>query len=241
MSIFKKIANRFKKNKLNEIERENAIAAFKKIKESAEWVDCKFLDGYYKQAEEIAAGFALTGQRVALAKAKYLMELVLKEKKLVELGYNRCVRRDAVNKFCDEHPSRVMMVCDISDYERAIPAEAQEAVVKTRDIFDQFIIVYTDHTRETQRKIEKVRDPILFGIFINDALPVEYSDDKEEATTVPVMSDRLYFLADWEDEHCDLTLARMISESKKMSTKVEEIKISDVASANARIGQISEP
>lgn len=232
-----KITSLFKKKeetKLNTEERDKALAAFRAIKESAGYISCEFLDNYYKEAENAVSSFALTGQKVSLAKTKYLMDIVLKEKQLLDMGINKCVSIDDVKRFCGEHESRVLMMCDISDYERPIPKEAQDKIVQTKDIFDQFIIVYTDHTRAAAKKIERARDPILFGIFLNTDLEVDkYGDGK--SIKVGVMCERLYFLHDWEDDYCDLTLAKMLSEAAQQNINVKVTDVKDIESIAKRI------
>ena len=72
-------------------------------------------------------------------------------------------------------------------------------IEKTKNIFDEFYVIFTDYTGSEERKVEKERrdkDPILFGVFKN-------------ATNV---ADRFYFLGDWVDEYCDLTLDKMIEQ-----------------------------
>ena len=77
-----------------------------------------------------------------------------------------------------------------------------DVVEKTRGIFDEFYVVFTDYTGKEERKVEKERrdkDPILFGVFKNN-------------TNV---ADRFYFLGDWVDEYCDLTLDKMVEQYKE--------------------------
>ena len=63
--------------------------------------------------------------------------------------------------------------------------------------------ITADYTGKIERQVEKERrqrDPILFGTFQN----------KSTRTVI----DRFYFLGDWEDEYCDLTLDKMVNEIK---------------------------
>ena len=85
----------------------------------------------------------------------------------------------------------------------------QTLIDKTKDIFDQMYVVYTDYTGKAERQIEAVRkekDPILFGTFM----------DK----TNKVCVDRFYYLADWEDEFCDLTLDKMVNETSRIGRNI---------------------
>lgn len=238
MFLVDKIKNIFRKRKLDTKAAEEALAAFKEIKGSATNVSSKYLQEYYKKAEKAIEGFALAGQKVACEKTKWLMKVVEKEMKLIELGYKKSVLRDDVMAFCEKHDSRVIMMCDIADYERVMPEEAYEIIAKTKDIFDQFIVIYTDHTREAARKVEKVRDPILFGIFIEPRLKVDVKEDGRDVYA-SVMSDRLYFLLDWEDDYCDLTLSRMIAESKKLDVNMQVEDVSKVKTIQQRVADMN--
>ncbi|MDU7184950.1 MAG: hypothetical protein E6294_02830, partial [Klebsiella sp.] len=75
-----------------------------------------------------------------------------------------------------------------------------------KDKFDEFFIVFTDYTGEKEREVKKERiekDPILFGAFLNEE--------------TKVVADRFYFLGDWIDEYCDLTLDKMICSMKELN------------------------
>ena len=85
---------------------------------------------------------------------------------------------------------------------REIPDEIVDTVAKVKDIFDELYVVFTDYTGKEERKVAKERrdkDPILFGVFKNNV----------------VVSDRFYFLGDWVDEYCDLTLDKFIDQYKE--------------------------
>src|SRR5699024_9424503 len=74
---------------------------------------------------------------------------------------------------------------------------------------------FTDYTGKIERQVEKERiekDPILFGTF----------QDKNSQTVI----DRFYFLGDWEDEYCDLTLDKMVNKMKKNTGNDIEMNIS---------------
>lgn len=82
-------------------------------------------------------------------------------------------------------------------------------IAKTKDLFDQMYIVFTDYTGKEERKIaaeKKDKDPILFGTF----------QDRKQKVCV----DRFYYLGDWVDEYCDLTLDKMINQTEKMGRHI---------------------
>lgn len=97
-----------------------------------------------------------------------------------------------------------MKIIELENYEREIPDEIVEIIGRVKDKFDQLYIVFTDYTGKVERQVQKERrakDPILFGTFQNQ--------------TSRTVIDRFYYLGDWEDEYCDLTLDKMVNETKK--------------------------
>lgn len=86
------------------------------------------------------------------------------------------------------------------DFTKVIPKDVLEKKKKVQDFFDGFVI-YHYYNNEIEEKIakkqkmsedekQKMKDPILFG-WIKEC-------------------DRLYFVADWEDEYCDLTFDEIV-------------------------------
>lgn len=156
---------------------------------------------------------ALTaGQTNAAQKLIFHMSCIEKEYKLLDLGINKFVYKSDIQKFIDIVDKKVVKIIELRRYERELPQEAVEAVSKTKDIFDEYYVLFTDYTGEVERAVEqekKRKDPILFGVF------------KDSSSRAVV--ERFYFLAEWEDEYCDLTLDKMVA---VMSPDVvKEIKI----------------
>ena len=92
------------------------------------------------------------------------------------------------------------------EYPRDIPDEIVEVVAKTKNIFDRLYIVFTDYTGKVERQVEAERrrkDPILFGTFQKIGVVRDSS----------LINDRFYYLGDWEDEFCDLTLDKFLKEA----------------------------
>ena len=87
-----------------------------------------------------------------------------------------------------------------------------DSIILAKEIFDEIYIVFTDYTLEETKKVAKERrdkDPIVFGAFKNDG-----SD-----TTKPYVEDRLFFIADWVEELCDLTLEEIIKDVRHKENK----------------------
>ena len=87
--------------------------------------------------------------------------------------------------------------------------EIVDVIDKTKELFDQMYVVYTDYSGKEERKIEaekKEKDPILFRTF----------QDRNKKVCI----DRFYYLGDWVDEFYDLTLDKMINETEKMGRNI---------------------
>lgn len=103
-----------------------------------------------------------------------------------------------------EYAEKCCMPKKCDDCGCEIPDEIVEVVAAVKDKFDQLYVVFTDYTGKVERQVEKERrekDPILFGTFQNPS----------NRTVI----DRFYYLGDWEDEYCDLTLDKMVNETEK--------------------------
>ena len=138
------------------------------------------------------------------------MESIEKEQKLVDMGITTFVYKDDIDFYIDtvantrNRSERPIKIIELERYEREIPDEIVNLIAEVKDKFDQLYVVFTDYTGKIERQVKKERrekDPILFGTFQNQA----------DRTVI----DRFYYLGDWEDEYCDLTLDKMVNETEK--------------------------
>ena len=118
------------------------------------------------------------------------------------MGITTYIYKDVIEDYIENVADKTVKIVELSRYMREIPDELVDVVEKTRDIFNQFYVVFTDYTGKEERRVEQERrdkDPILFGVFKNNGN----------------VSDRFYFLGDWIDEYCDLTLDKMVEQYKE--------------------------
>jgi hypothetical protein len=133
------------------------------------------------------------------ALARKFLEKVCKETREATLyakGYKLYVEEKDVmknkNKIKGGHISDTLY----ADYTRVIPKDVIAKKKAAEPFFDEFIILhYWNEKAKDVKKMDpdersKMRDPILFGKI------------KE--------TNRWYFIADWEDEYCDLTFEKLI-------------------------------
>ena len=188
---------------------------FDVMKEKKNTVTSEDLKKIYDNCLELANKYRITGQIRGLRKILFCMESIEKEQKLVDMGITTFIYKDDIDFYIDSvansrnRNEKPIKIIELERYEREIPDEIVEVIDKTKELFDQMYIVYTDYTGKEERKIEaerKQKDPILFGTFQN----------KEKKVCI----DRFYYLGDWVDEFCDLTLDKMVNETEKLGRNI---------------------
>ena len=114
------------------------------------------------------------------------------EAQLVAMGLGKYIEESAVVAFAKKS-SKAIRLDWIANFVRLIPDNIRELKrsADALDIFDNYVVMHHDPTgkswseTEAERK-ERERDPILFGVIEGRR--------------------RLYYVGDWADEFCDLTL-----------------------------------
>lgn len=188
---------------------------FERIKDKKYEISSDDLKKIYENCLELANKYRITGQIRGLRKILFCMESIEKEQKLVDMGITTFVYKDDIDFYIDtvantrNRSERPIKIIELERYEREIPDEIVDVIDKTKELFDQMYVVYTDYSGKEERKIEaekKEKDPILFGTF----------QDRNKKVCI----DRFYYLGDWVDEFCDLTLDKMINETEKMGRNI---------------------
>jgi hypothetical protein len=145
----------------------------------------------------------LTGQVAMAERITHEIELCLKELEAANNGFDIFVDRKDIEKYIDAVEGKSIKIMTLSQYSRDIPDDVVEKLMKAKEIFDEIYIIFTDYTLKETKKVAKERrdkDPILFGAFKDDTA----GDHKV------YVEDRLFFIADWVDEFCDLTLEELV-------------------------------
>lgn len=137
----------------------------------------------------------LTGQ-VAL-KEKLARGLFVNkyEAALAANGYYYAVTEDQVVKFANKTEKGVELVY-LKNFARPLPDEVVKKLEEANslEVFDNYVVMAYDPNGdkklETEKERDKRKDPILFGLILG--------------------SDKLYYITDWIDEKCDLTLQQFV-------------------------------
>lgn len=139
-----------------------------------------------------------------------MLVIACREQEALVCGISQYIDRQLVEKFRDKVKDRVIRFEFLSRFPRPIP-DKQRNVIKIcqrRRLFDEYHVLYTDYTDQKSAKTtrEKIieKDPICFG-------------------TYSYAPDRLYFICDWIDEHCDLTMDKILDKIQIEATHTPRI------------------
>lgn len=196
---------------------------FESIKDKKEKITHEELKKYYSHCLTLIEKFKITGQKKSLDKLLFHITCMEKEMKLIDMGIDTYINYEDIDKFLKRPENKEILFVELENYPRDIPDEIVETISKTKDIFKGLFIIFTDYTgeikKELKEKKKKEKDPILLGAFVD--------------TRTKTKLERFYFLGDWEDEYCDLTLEKLVASgvpTHTLKTKsLEEIK-SDINS-----------
>ncbi len=110
------------------------------------------------------------------------------EQQAAAAGAGRWIERAMVHEVVRLTASKHrLMMTELSRFPRVIPDDIRLKIKAFKPIFSDFTILFTD-----PKGVVKNKDPILFG-------------------TIRCFPERLYFVADWVDEYCDLTIDKFLA------------------------------
>jgi hypothetical protein len=152
------------------------------------------------------------------------LEAIRREKLAVRHGFDKFVMREHIAKYIEKVDKRVVKLIELKRYPRPIPPEVREKITlaQSLNLWDEFYVLFTDYTNKITKQVkqeDRKKDPIIFGVYRTQTYVVE----------------RFYFIADWVDEHCDLTLSVLLDEMKDLRigdgqpTLTSDDKFSDAA------------
>ena len=213
----------------------NPAEYFDMIKERKQKVTDESLDAYYENVLVLLSKARRTGQKNMMRKLMFHIDCIEKERELVKNGVDTFIYKDDITDYIDNVAKGVVKIIELENYPREIPEEIVQTIENVGHLFDRMYVVFTDYTGKVEKEVEKKRrekDPILFGTFQKNV------NDRGSMRGSGVLIERFYFLGDWIDPYCDLTLEKMISEMDKEGKKIEHnIKTpEDLESIRAELG-----
>lgn len=194
---------------------------FKKIKKAFTRADERQQEKIVDNLTEIKNNAEELNQQRLFLEAEIKLKNSMAEVEAIKAGYDRYVLKEDVNELIESLKSkdggRQLAFSNLEKYPRVIPQKNAKLIKQAKKYFDSIYILYTAKKEEIEK--EKIaKDPIAFGV-------VKYKDGDDSLTRkTSVESNHMFFITDWVDEYCDLTLDKLVELSKEELQKNDIIK-----------------
>lgn len=185
---------------------------FKAVKKSSQKETKEMLQSIIDTSEKMYEMFELTGQTKAASKMKAKIEVFQRQVQLVEAGFDTYIKKSDLTKFVADVKNDRVKFINLEDYERLIPEDVLIKLKEAKPLFDKLYIVYTDYSTQKEEEVKRERkekDPILLGAICNP-------EDNPDHIISGHIYERMFVIADWVDEYCDLTLDKLITKYADM-------------------------
>jgi hypothetical protein len=197
----------------------SADLVFSFVKSKLTKLEQKEIMARLKNLQMVIQSCAETGQ-AALADHMLIEQATgIRQQEVAAAGFDTYVTLEDVNKF--RHLSKTQIdFGPLEKFPRPIPKRVRNVIsaVRRKGLFDELLVLYHNPTREqvTSTK-EKVisKDPIIFGRFSYD----------------PGV---LYYIVDWIDEVCDLTMEQFVKSLKQADPSFETMHIAPITQKQAK-------
>lgn len=159
---------------------------------------------------KLAAEAKKNGQQALFEELSRDAKIVKEESKLLASGFCTCITEEQVVTFYKDSEKGLSLTY-IRNFARVIPGDVCKKKEEADELlaFDNYVILHFDPQQKafklTQEQIHKKRDPILFGLISGTR--------------------KLYYIADWVDEYCDLTLKQFIDKFGEKAIEANNITV----------------
>lgn len=166
---------------------------FKSVKNSAE--ELEIVEERLKNWETAYEHLKKTGQYALIEVMQQDIEVHRAETQLYAIGLKKVITEKNVTELSAKYPKTIKLDW-IQNFTRLIPAKVTDIKMNAdeKHIFDNYVVMHCDKdgkgSQETVAEKIKRKDPILFGVIAG--------------------SNKLYYVADWVDEFCDLTFDKLV-------------------------------
>lgn len=145
-------------------------------------------------------------QKFAMSSLVHSKSLTQLENKLVEAGLKQYQTEESIIEFIKKC-QKGLCLTELEYFDRVIPDDVMQKFDEAEKVgvFDNYYILYHDPKLAKKKKVyteEKPKDPIMFGVIRG--------------------SNKLYFIADWIDELCNLTYKDILDKGIDYKLKKEE-------------------
>lgn len=172
------------------------VLYFKYIKKKFKLLERRKMRSREIELEAAFNAAAENGQNMLCEKILESLIVAARETAMYAKGINKYLSIDDAKKYKNRLNSGCISDTMLAQYTRIIPKHVLKRKKELDGIFDDYVIYH--YWNESQKDVKEMshnektamKDPILFGLI------------KE--------NNNLYYVADWEDEYCDLTFDKMI-------------------------------
>ena len=178
---------------------------FKYLKSKLSLIENRNFKKRMDKLEELADKFMKTGQEAMSDGAVRQFLVLSREAAIYACGFKKFLTQEHVSKYQYKLKGATLKQTPLKNFARVLPKSVAKIIKNCieKKLFDDYVVFHLDNKGQVEtekEKIERKRDPILFG--------------KLEG------SDKLYLIVDWEDELDDLRLSDIV---EKLVLKGEEI------------------
>jgi len=178
---------------------------FKYLKSKLTRLEQKTFKGRMEKLEKLVDEFTATGQEAMTDNCIRQFVVLTKEAAVYACGFTKFLTEEHVNKFRYDLRKCSLKVTPLKNFARVLPKQVAKIAKKCieKKLFDDYVIFHLDnksHAETEEERIERERDPILFGKIDG--------------------SSKYYFIIDWEDELCDLRFSDIV---KNLALKGKDI------------------
>jgi hypothetical protein len=162
---------------------------FKSVKSNS--INIDLIDERIKGYTNLLVRAKQSGQVALFEELTDNIEVVKLESILLAAGFEKAVSEKTIIEFYKKSKEGLRLDW-VKNFKRIIPCEIIENKTRLDElkIFDNYVVLHYDPAGSAYGKTkEEEKDPILFGVIKG--------------------SDKLYFVGDWVDEVCDLTLEEL--------------------------------
>ena len=198
---------------------------FHKIKNAFSKADVKEQDDIIDKLSQIKDNAEDINQARLMADAEVRLKNTQKELNAIKAGYSKYVLHDDVNaliqKLKVEDGGRQLAFTNLENFPRVIPQKNKDEIKQAQEYFDHVYVLYTANKDEVEK--EKVaKDPIAFSV-----VDCKNDFDQDVPQNTFTQSQRMFFITDWVDEYCDLTLDKLVELSKQELQKNDILKTTE--------------
>jgi hypothetical protein len=193
---------------------------FRYVKKKFNKIQQQELDARLKKLVNLRVQAQTIDQQGLLEAVEEMLLTAAREQALLIKKMDKFVLKEHIEKF--RNKTKNIYMNSLDKFPRPIPSAVQKKILAAKglQVFDDYQVLYTNYTvapvaKSSSDKIRE-KDPIVFGIMSG-------------------APDRLYYIADWVDEYCHLTLNKLVEtfkpEGENLVKELEDIKTPEALQA----------